>query len=245
MRNDGGGEYYLNRLYVAPEFQGKGVGRTAVALCEDFYPDAKRWSLDCPADREANKKCYEYCGYRDAGLREKVSDKLTLARYEKMIGGIYAMWAAYLESAAEVIRKSFATVAAEFGLTEQNCPNHTSFIRAERLRAQYKSGYAMYGLYEDARLVGYVSLSGNRGASFEIHNLAVLPEYRHRGHGTALVDFCKAAARESGAEKIVIGIIRENARLRSWYVARGFASVGSVRDEHLPFAIEFMEYHYL
>ena len=36
--------------------------------------------------------------------------------------------AADLPACLEVIRKSFATVAEEFGLTPENCPTHTSFV---------------------------------------------------------------------------------------------------------------------
>jgi len=39
--------------------------------------------------------------------------------------------------AAEVIRESFATVAKEFNITEQNCPNYTGFITIEKLQNHY------------------------------------------------------------------------------------------------------------
>ena len=47
---------------------------------------------------------------------------------------IQQLSASDLSIAADVIRASFMTVAKEFGLTEQNCPNHTSFITTQKLQ---------------------------------------------------------------------------------------------------------------
>ena len=95
--------------------------------------------------------------------------------------------------AAEVIRTSFSTVAKDFGITEQNCPRHTSFITAEEIQKNFDWGWLMYGLHEGNKLVGYISISKSRETSdvYEIHNVAVLPEYRHKGYGKQLLDFCK------------------------------------------------------
>ena len=196
IRNKGDGEYYLNRVYISPQLQGKSVGRKAIELCENYYPNAKRWTVDFPADQLANKKCYEYSGYYDTGLREKLSDKLTLAFYEKAISGIFGIRQTQIYFVAEVIRTSFASVAAEFELTEQNCPNHTSFITVDKIQRHLDSGWLMYGLYENKRLVGYVSLSKESDAVYELRNLAVLPECRHKNYGRQLLDFCKTKLKE-------------------------------------------------
>lgn len=56
--------------------------------------------------------------------------------------------------AAETIRTSFATVAKEFNITEQNCPTHTSFsITTEKLQTHFDSGWLMYGLYDNGQMV--------------------------------------------------------------------------------------------
>jgi len=242
VRNKGGGEYYLNRVFVSPRLQGKGAGRAAIGLVEKFYPDAKRWTVDFPADQAANKKCYEYCGYYDTGTREVYSDALTLALYEKSVNGIFEIRQSQLELAAGVIRGSFATVAAEFGLTEQNCPTHTSFITAEKLKNHFDRGWRMYGLYESGRLAGYVSLSGENDDVYELHNLAVAPERRRLGYGGRLLAFCKEKIKESGGSKITIGIIEANAALKNWYLSRGFAHTGVKTFAHLPFTVGFMEW---
>lgn len=48
--------------------------------------------------------------------------------------------AAELPACLEVIRKSFSTVAEEFGLTPENCPTHTSFVPLSRLEGEYQRG---------------------------------------------------------------------------------------------------------
>jgi len=76
-------EYYLARIYILPEFQSKGIATIAIELCESYFPDAKKWTLDFPADQIANKKCYEKSGYVDTGKQVIINDRLTLAIYEK------------------------------------------------------------------------------------------------------------------------------------------------------------------
>lgn len=149
-----------------------------------------------------------------------------------------------ITAAAEVIRTSFATVAKEFGITEQNFPNHTSFMTAEKLQNHINWGWLMYGLYNGGHLIGYVSLSKISNDVFELHNLAVLPECRHKGYGRLLLDFCKAKVKESGGNKITLGMIEENTELKNWYIANGFTHTGMKWFKHMPFTAGFMEWEW-
>ena len=158
-----------------------------------------------------------------------------------MKNGIYIIGEEQLESCAGVIRKSFAIVAHEFGVTEENCPGHTSFIDVERLRLQFRRGYLMYGYFSEGEIVGYISLNKNSDTSFEIKNLCILPEYRHKGYGKELLNICKSKVKELGGRKITIGIIEENIKLREWYTAYGFIHTGTKKFEQLPFTVGFME----
>ena len=162
---------------------------------------------------------------------------------EKSINGIFEIRQTQLALAAETIRTSFATVAKDFGLTEENCPTHTSFSATpERLQNHFDWGWLMFGLYDDGRLVGYVSLSKESDGIYELHNLAVLPEHRHRGCGRMLLDFCKAKVKELGGYKIILSIIEENATLKNWYIANGFTHTGMKYFKHLPFMVGYMEW---
>lgn len=163
--------------------------------------------------------------------------------YEKVISGIFEIHQTQLDIATEVIRASFATVAEEFGLNKQNCPTHTSFTTAEKLQNHCNWGWLMYGLYENERLVGHISISKSREINgvYEIHNVAVLPEFRHKGYGKQLLDFCKAKVIELGGIKITADIINENTVLKNWYAANGFIHTGTKKYEHLPFTVGYME----
>ena len=144
--------------------------------------------------------------------------------------------------AAEVIRASFATVAKDLGLTEQNCPKYVGFVTTtERLQTHHSWGWLMYGLYEKERLVGYVSISKEADGVYEIHNLAVLPEHRHKSYGKQLLDFCMEKVSELGGIKVTISITEENTVLKNWYTAYGFVHTGTKKFEHLPFTSGYME----
>jgi ribosomal protein S18 acetylase RimI-like enzyme len=146
-----------------------------------------------------------------------------------------------LERCLYVIRESFATVAKEFDLTEENFPNHTSFIKIDRLQYHWDTGNLMYGYYVKDNIVGYVSLFKKDGAEFVLNNLAVLPEYRHLGYGRELIAHCRDTVKELGGSKITIGIIEENTRLKDWYAENGFVHTGTKKFDGWPFTVGFME----
>lgn len=96
-----------------------------------------------------------------------------------------------LDECLEVIHQSFKTVAEQFGLTKENCPKHTSFIPIYFLETQMNWGWHMFALCNGEKIIGYMSLSKEDDATFELHNLAVLPELRHNGYGKMLLDYAK------------------------------------------------------
>ena len=146
-----------------------------------------------------------------------------------------------LEACLAVIRESFATVAAEFGLTKENCPTHTSFMTIDKLQWHWDNEYVMMGCFEDGKIIGYFSLSKKDDFTFELHNLAVLPAFRHGGIGGELLAAAKEAARKLGARKLTLDIIEEHTRLKKWYAHNGFMHTGIRKFDHLPFTVGFME----
>ena len=146
-----------------------------------------------------------------------------------------------IERCLDVIHQSFETVAREFGLTTENCPGHTSFMRIERLNRQFAENGLMFCCELQGEIIGYFSLNDNGRGAFALENLAVLPEFRHRGIGGEMVQFAADFAADSGAPKIEIGIIDESATLKSWYQKLGFVQTGMQKFPHLPFTVGFME----
>ncbi len=147
-----------------------------------------------------------------------------------------------LPSCLDVIHQSFATVADEFGLTMENCPKHTSFIPLSYLETQMKWGWHMYGMYVGGKIIGYMSLSKEDDATYELHNLAILPEHRHNGFGKLMLNFAKKTVTELGGSKIKIGIIEESTVLKNWYIESGFEHIGTKKFDHLPFTSGYLEW---
>jgi GNAT superfamily N-acetyltransferase len=170
-------------------------------------------------------------------------DEWQIAVYsEDTPGRISPLSREHLPMYADVIRRSFATVAREFSLTEENCPAHTSFITDEKLIGKITDSYFPYGYFVDGKLIGFVSLTDIGGGVYELNHLAVLPEFRRFGYGKELLDFCKEKVRDFGAAKIVIGIIEEHTVLKNWYAANGFVHTGAKKFGHQPFTAGFMEW---
>ena len=140
-----------------------------------------------------------------------------------------------------VIHEAFGTVAEEFGLTPDNCPTNGAFMPLTRLLEDYQKGDAMFVCREGGAIAGFMQLSRRGQAVYELEKLAVLPEYRHRGYGKALLGFAKQEAAANGAARIHIGIIEENERLKRWYLANGFGHMGPRVFSHLPFTVGFLE----
>lgn len=141
----------------------------------------------------------------------------------------------------DIIHRGFATVAWDFGLTENNCPSHTAFINFYKLEKQFDEGRPMFLFYKEDIPVGYFSLAKCSDEVWELNNLAVLPEYRRLGIGKAMVDYAVATVKNYGGNKISIGIIEENSTLKNWYLKLGFTHISTRKFEHLPFTVGFME----
>lgn len=146
-----------------------------------------------------------------------------------------------LAECADVIRKSFMTVADEFGFTAENAPRFTAFAttRGRLCRQLLEERRPMYAEFDGDRIVGYFSLSAQDGEC-ELNNLCVLPEYRHKGLGEKLLTSAFDAAKRLGCARVNIGIVEENSTLRKWYEAYGFVHTGTKKFDFFPFTCGYM-----
>ena len=108
-----------------------------------------------------------------------------------------------------LIKKAFLTVADEFGFTEENAPRFTAFATTEeRLMWQMDGEHRpMYVFEDDGVLCGYYSLLIQENNECELNNVAVLPDYRHKGIGKKLIDHAFSMAKELGSNVMNIGIV--------------------------------------
>lgn len=143
----------------------------------------------------------------------------------------------------EVIKKSFQTVADEFGLTEENAPRFTAFATTEERLFWHFDGEKrpMYVYCDNEMICGYYSLFIQSDGECELNNLAVLPEYRHKGIGKRLFDHAVKTAKEIGCNTLNIGIVEENTVLRKWYEKNGAIHTGTQKFDFFPFTCGYMK----
>ena len=88
--DEGGGHYYLDKLFIDPRFHNRGIGQLAMRQMEQAFPMATRWTLVTPYRNYRNHHFYEKMGYR------KIAEKFVTGRpgleegfrlfvYEKLI----------------------------------------------------------------------------------------------------------------------------------------------------------------
>ena len=147
-----------------------------------------------------------------------------------------------LLSCLEVFHRGYETVAIEFGLTEENCPDRgRASLPFEKLVFEFENGALMFGYFLENKIIGFLSLSLDKNAICKLNDIIILPEHRQKGYGKDLLEFCKNKAFELGANKIIIGMIDDNNKLKNWYIRNGFINVGYKKYDKAPFTVGFME----
>ena len=134
-------------------------------------------------------------------------------------------------------------MADEFGFTEENAPGFTAFATTDEKLFRQMDGERrpMYVFVENGVLCGYYSLLIRENDECELNNLAVLPEYRHKGIGKRLLEHACLIARDNGCRIMNIGIVEENKRLRKWYEENGAIHVGTRKYDFFPFTCGYMK----
>ncbi|MBE5931650.1 MAG: GNAT family N-acetyltransferase [Lachnospiraceae bacterium] len=143
-----------------------------------------------------------------------------------------------------LIRRSFGTVAEEFGFTVENAPRFTAFATTEESLTWHLHGEKRpIFVYENenGEIIGYYSLLLEDNNVCELSNLCVAPECRHGKVGEALLLHSYETAKEAGCVVMHIGIVEENVKLRKWYEKYGVVHLGTKKFEHFPFTCGFME----
>lgn len=148
-----------------------------------------------------------------------------------------------LPECVRVIRNSHQTVADEFGLTEENAPRYVAFATTEeRLTWHMDSEHRlMYLDEEEGKICGYYSLLLRGEGECELGNLSVLPEYRHRGIGSALLRHSVEKAREQHCSVMNLSIVEENTILREWYERNGAVHTETKKFDFFPFTCGYMK----
>ena len=145
-----------------------------------------------------------------------------------------------IDTLVTLLRSSFSDVAERFELTIENCPKNLAFCTKEWVKSDLDRGLRYYILEEDDRPCGCAAIEKAGPDVCYLERLAVLPQYRRKGYGKALVNHIFDQAGKNGAQKVEIGIISEDTKLKNWYSQFGFVRKGTKKFDHLPFIVAFM-----
>jgi len=140
----------------------------------------------------------------------------------------------------DLIRESFKDVAERFNLTAYNAPSHPSNCTEEWIIKAIQKGNKYYILEYQGVPCGCVALEEANSEVCYLERLSVLPNYRIKGFGKALVNHIIHKAKKITAKRIEIGIIAENLELKNWYIKQGFIERDIIKYEHLPFKVLFL-----
>ncbi len=70
VKKTGEGHYLVDRFFLREDSLGKGIGAQALAMVEDFFPEAEVWELHTPVQILKNVAFYvNKCGYRIVEVR--------------------------------------------------------------------------------------------------------------------------------------------------------------------------------
>ena len=143
---------------------------------------------------------------------------------------------------SKLLNDSFATVAAEFGLTKENSPTNNAFITQEELYSQLTESREFYYYEDNNVIIGFIAIeqSSNNQNIFYIEKVAVHPNFRNKGIGLELMNFATLRIMQLEGQEISIGLIDSNLILKEWYKTQGFIETGVKSYKHLPFNVCFM-----
>ena len=78
------GTVELDRVFIEPECQNRGLGRELLDYSEGLFPTATRWICDTPSWNLRNHHFYEQACYRKTGELDIGAD-FVLFQYEKCV----------------------------------------------------------------------------------------------------------------------------------------------------------------
>ncbi|MPM33948.1 hypothetical protein SDC9_80529 [bioreactor metagenome] len=147
-----------------------------------------------------------------------------------------------LAECLEVINKGYKTVADQFGLNDDNCPDSGgATLKYEKLLGSYNKGNKMFAYFLDEKVVGFLEFHIVDNSTIKIGDIVVLPQYRDIGIGTELLNYSKRFCKHNGFTKLTLGMINDNIMLKKWYIKNGFYECHTFKYPKAPFTTGYME----
>ena len=191
----------LHRLVMAECERRK--AHTFLGLCDDRAVPGKEFLKKIGARyRESEFEMYLYGDPKYAG-----DDPLRGIRFQKATNA----------DAGEVDRQNRIYFNKEYALSEEGAPDEPALLPEE----EEKRGMTIWLAFQGERIVGKVNLvsGGETGA---IYGLGVLPEYRGKGYGRAILLGAVQMLRAARAQRVLLQVAAKNDTALSLYQSCGF-----------------------
>lgn len=138
------------------------------------------------------------------------------------------------------VRESFTEEYVALGLTQNNAPSNGAFFNKGQLNRLKLKGTVLYAAIDEDKIVGGMGCIVE-GESLKIKKLFVINEYKGKGIGKTLIDYCFSIAKGSQLKKVTLGMIRENEKLYNYYLRYGFIEKKTLYNEKMGLHVTFME----
>ena len=143
---------------------------------------------------------------------------------------------------AKIVSESNIDVAEKFDLNMENNPKHPSFYTDSWVKSDLDRGEKFFLAVQDSQLVGCVAYESPNPSLSYLNRLSVLPKYRRRGIGEALVQHVIEYSKVRNIEYVSIGIIAKFTELKNWYIKLGFVEGETKSFHHLPFEVMYLSF---
>lgn len=98
------------------------------------------------------------------------------------------------------------------------------------LNEMLANGYGQIGVFENEKCIAisgfWINTKLYSGKYLEMDNVVVLPEYRSKGVGKILSDWCINKAKENNCKRLMLDAYLENKKAHSFYEREGFTKRG-------------------
>ena len=93
-----------------------------------------------------------------------------------------------------------------------------------------KNGYGQIAIFDNNKCIGvsgyWINTKLYSGKYLEMDNVVVLPEYRSKGIGKLLSDWCINKAKENNCKNVMLDAYLENQKAHKFYEREGFIKKG-------------------
>ncbi len=98
------------------------------------------------------------------------------------------------------------------------------------LNEMLANGYGQIGVFENEKCIAisgfWINTKLYSGKYLEMDNVVVLPEYRSKGIGKILSDWCIQKAKENNCKRLMLDAYLENKKAHTFYEREGFTKRG-------------------